>query len=99
MFILNTTSMELSQRQWICRTPEGVLTRRFVYPDIIVHQSGHDRENLLVIEVKKTTNPTSDDAGIRMMTVPSPLKGKELAKFAYLLMVPNRIDSPTAIRC
>jgi len=34
-----------------------------------------------------------------MMTVPSPLMGKELAKFAYLLMVPNRVDSPTAIRC
>ena len=34
-----------------------------------------------------------------MMTVASPLMGKELAKFAYLLMVPNRVDSPTAIRC
>jgi hypothetical protein len=43
---------------------EGVLTRRFVYPDIIVHQPGQDRENLLVIEVKKTTNPTSDDADL-----------------------------------
>jgi hypothetical protein len=31
-----------------------------------------------------------------MMTVPSPLMGKELAKFAYLLVVPNRVDSPTA---
>ncbi len=29
----------------------------------------------------------------------SPLMGKELAKFANLLMVPNRVDSPTAIRC
>ena len=34
-----------------------------------------------------------------MMTVASPLMGKELAKFSYLLMVPNRVDSPTAIRC
>ena len=34
-----------------------------------------------------------------MMTVASPLMGKELAKFTYLLMVPNRVDSPTAIRC
>jgi hypothetical protein len=34
-----------------------------------------------------------------MMTAPSPLMGKELAKFSYLLMVPNRVDSPTAIRC
>jgi hypothetical protein len=25
--------------------------------------------------------------------------GKKLAKFANLLMVPNRVDSPTAIRC
>jgi hypothetical protein len=34
-----------------------------------------------------------------MMTVASPLMGKELAKFLYLLIVPNRVDSPTAIRC
>ena len=31
-----------------------------------------------------------------MLTVSSPLMGKELAKFAYLLMVPARVDPPAA---
>ena len=34
-----------------------------------------------------------------MMTASSPLMGEELAEFAYLLMVPKRVDSPTGIRC
>jgi hypothetical protein len=38
-----------------------------VYPDIIVHQPGHDRENILVIEVKKKTNSTSDDADLNKL--------------------------------
>ena len=33
-----------------------------------------------------------------MMTVPSPLMSKELAKFAYLVSVPDRVDSPAAKR-
>ncbi|QGQ95820.1 hypothetical protein EHS13_13510 [Paenibacillus psychroresistens] len=31
------------------------------YPDIIVHKRGGNENNLLIIEVKKTTNPTSRD--------------------------------------
>jgi len=38
----------------------GELTTRHVYPDVIVHQPGHDDENLLVIEAKKTSNTESD---------------------------------------
>lgn len=41
---------------------DGNLIRNRVFPDIIVHQPGHDRENLLVIEVKKTTNNATDEA-------------------------------------
>jgi hypothetical protein len=44
--------------------------RRRVYPDIIVHRRGHDRRNLLVIEVKKETNTeprTCDRAKILAM--------------------------------
>lgn len=40
---------------------DGELVQRRVFPDIIVHQPGHDEANLLVVEVKKTTNPESDD--------------------------------------
>jgi hypothetical protein len=44
--------------------------RRRVYPDIIVHRRGHDRANLLVVEVKKETNTeprTCDRAKIEAM--------------------------------
>lgn len=30
--------------------------RKPIYPDVIVHQRGHDNENLLVIQLKKETN-------------------------------------------
>ena len=30
-----------------------------IYPDLIVHQRGHDRKNLLVIQIKKSTNRES----------------------------------------
>jgi hypothetical protein len=30
--------------------------RKLIYPDVIVHQRGHDKENLLVVQLKKTTN-------------------------------------------
>ena len=30
--------------------------KKLILPDVIVHQRGHDRENLLVIQVKKETN-------------------------------------------
>jgi len=47
---------------------DGVLARVRVYPDIIIHQPKHDRENVLVIEVKKTTNPIGDDADLAKLT-------------------------------
>ena len=40
---------------------EGEPTTTRVFPDIIVHQPMHDNDNLLVIEVKKSTNSLSDD--------------------------------------
>ena len=43
---------------------QGVLTRNRVNPDIIVHQPGHDDEDILVIEVKKSTNAIPDDADL-----------------------------------
>jgi hypothetical protein len=32
---------------------------KLIVPDVIVHRRGHDRDNLLVVEVKKETNPES----------------------------------------
>jgi hypothetical protein len=29
---------------------------KLIFPDVIVHQRGHDNENLLVIQIKKETN-------------------------------------------
>ncbi|RWJ32031.1 hypothetical protein [Mesorhizobium sp.] len=46
---------------------DGVLTSMRVFPDIIVHQPGHDRENILVIEVKKSTNAMPDEADLRKL--------------------------------
>lgn len=39
---------------------DGEPTATRVFPDIIVHQPMHDDANLLVIEVKKSTNTLSD---------------------------------------
>ena len=43
---------------------DGTLTHRRVYPDIIVHEPGHDEANLLAIEVKKTTNRLPDELDV-----------------------------------
>jgi hypothetical protein len=39
----------------------GELTTNRVFPDIIVHERGHNIRNLLVVEVKKSTNPVGDE--------------------------------------
>lgn len=39
----------------------GVLTTGRVFPDIIVHERGHNLRNLLVIEIKKSTNAIRDE--------------------------------------
>lgn len=39
----------------------GHLTTNRVFPDIIVHEPGNNLRNLLVVEVKKSTNPFGDE--------------------------------------
>ena len=39
---------------------DGVLTTSRVFPDIIVHERGNNLRNLLVVEVKKSTNVVTD---------------------------------------
>jgi hypothetical protein len=39
----------------------GDLTISRVFPDIIVHERGHNFRNLLVVEVKKSTNAVDDE--------------------------------------
>lgn len=39
----------------------GILTTNRVFPDIIVHERGHNLRNLLVVEVKKSTNAVADE--------------------------------------
>ena len=46
--------------------PGGELRDRAVFPDIIVHKRG-TTENLLVVEVKKSTNPQPDDFDLRKL--------------------------------
>lgn len=39
----------------------GELTTNRVFPDIIVHERGHNLRNFLVVEVKKSTNAVRDE--------------------------------------
>jgi hypothetical protein len=42
-----------------CANARDELGRAFVVPDVIVHRRGPNGPNILVLEVKKTTNPES----------------------------------------
>ena len=65
---------------------DGELVQRRVFPDIIVHQPGHDDANLLVIEVKKTTNPASDEFDIHKL---AHIKQKMGYRHAAFLRLPS----------
>lgn len=65
---------------------DGVLTINRVNPDIIVHQPGHDDQNILVIEVKKTTNPVPDDADLAKLVQ---IKHQIGYHFAVFLRLPT----------
>lgn len=63
----------------------GVLTNTRVFPDIIVHQPGHDGENILVIEAKKSTNAAPDEADLRKL---EKIKDQIGYRFATFLRLP-----------
>jgi hypothetical protein len=63
----------------------GVLTSSNVSPDIIVHQVGHNNENMLVIEAKKTTNAEPDKPDLIKL---AQIKAKFGYKFAVFLRLP-----------
>lgn len=65
---------------------DGVLTGTRVFPDIIVHQPGHDDENILVIEVKKSTNVAPDEADLRKL---EKIKEQIAYRFAVFLRLPT----------
>lgn len=64
----------------------GDLTATRVFPDIIVHQPRHDRENILVIEVKKSTNPVPDEVDLRKL---GKIKEQIGYRFAAFLRLPT----------
>ncbi|MCX8074053.1 MAG: hypothetical protein N2749_00500 [Clostridia bacterium] len=45
----------------------GILVEKTVFPDIIVHKRGKPENNLLIIEVKKSTSPISEDYDIEKL--------------------------------
>lgn len=61
-----------------------------VFPDIVVHQAGHDRASLLVLEVKKTTNPAPDDFDIMKL---GHIKQKMNYDHAVFLRLPTGPDA------
>lgn len=63
---------------------DGVLTKTRVYPDLIIHQPGHDDDNLIVIEVKKSTNPESDERDLMKLSRMKQQLGYEHAVFLRL---------------
>jgi hypothetical protein len=72
---------------------KGVPTHGRVFPDIIVHRPGHDDDNLLVIEVKKTTNPVGDEADIAKL---AQIKQQIGYDFAVFLRLPTGPDADPA---
>jgi hypothetical protein len=64
---------------------QGILTMNLVSPDIIIHQPGHDEENILAIEVKKTTNAAPDHADIAKL---AQIKQQIGYRFAVFLRLP-----------
>ncbi|WP_298337796.1 hypothetical protein [uncultured Erythrobacter sp.] len=62
----------------------GELTSARIFPDIIVHHPGDDDANLLVIEVKKTTNPVKDELDIMKLQQIKQQIGYEFAAFLRL---------------
>jgi hypothetical protein len=72
---------------------DGVPTSARIFPDIIAHQPGNDDANLLVIEVKKTTNPVVDDLDIAKL---QQIKQQIGYKFAVFLRLPTGPDANPA---
>ena len=64
---------------------DGVLTSNRVSPDIIVHQPGHDDANLLVVEVKKTTNAQPENSDLFKL---AQIKEQLSYRFAVFLRLP-----------
>lgn len=69
---------------------DGELTSARIFPDIIVHRPGEDGANLLVIEVKKTTNPVKDELDIIKL---QQIKQQIGYEFAVFLRLPTGSDA------
>ena len=65
---------------------QGVPTTGRVHPDIVVQQPGHDEENILVIEAKKTTNAIPDEADLAKL---AQIKRQIGYRFALFLRPPS----------
>jgi hypothetical protein len=82
--------------------PENVRTNdtqaQTVFPDIIVHKR-HTDENLLVIEVKKSTNNQGDDHDLRKLEAFKQQLGYKYAAFLKLEAgISARLPRPFALR-
>lgn len=65
---------------------QGVLTWNRVNPDIIIHKPGHDQDNVLVIEVKKSTNPIPEEADLQKL---GQIKRQIAYRYALFLRLPT----------
>jgi hypothetical protein len=67
---------------------------RTVFPDVIIHQRGTDN-NLLVIEVKKSTNRDRDDQDLAKLQA---FRGELGYRYAVFLKFEAAVDEPRLVR-
>lgn len=65
--ILKSKWEELNKHVGIAIAEDDALIDKTVYPDIIVHKRGKSNQNLLIIEVKKSTSSVTEDYDIEKL--------------------------------
>jgi len=80
--------MDLVKRLMYAIEPNGHVSNRDVQPDIIVHRR-KTTQNLVVIEIKKTTNPEADDKDLLKLEAFIDQLGYENACFLRLVAGPR----------
>lgn len=66
---------------------EDMIVEKSVLPDIIVHKRGSNKENLLVIEIKKSTSTVREDYDLKKLEIFTNQNDPEGLKYQYGLFV------------
>lgn len=66
---------------------EDIIVEKSVLPDIIVHKRGSNKENLLVIEIKKSTSTVREDYDLKKLEIFTDQNDPGGLKYKYGLFV------------